>query len=178
MEEKYILSEEENIIKFSKNVEMINDYLSIDVNDKKIITKIYSMLKNKSIEEYEKYSSMVEKITEYVQDIIYDESLELVQMGTIDPIDIFKSVNLKIEIDSENILDSLVEYIMLLTEYLGVKMITFVNLKEFFTKKEVLYIYNAMIMKKIKFLVVESGNSTRYEEREKFYIFDEDYCEI
>ncbi len=173
-----VLSENNQEIKFSKHVELINDYINIDLNDKKILVKLYTLLKDKSLEDYDSYCRISESITDYVQELLFDEEFDLIQIDNIDPIDIFKGVSVKIDDSSMSISEKLLEYISISEKFMDIKLFLFVNLKEFFTDGEIIQIYNKLLLNKTKFLIMQSKITESIDCRETVYIIDEDLCEI
>ncbi len=76
---RFVLSNEEKEIKLSKKVEIILDFYSLDINNKKIITKVYNKLKEISTEEdmYVETGKINSEIVRYVDKIvdIYTQNL-------------------------------------------------------------------------------------------------------
>ncbi|HHX79074.1 MAG TPA: type II-A CRISPR-associated protein Csn2, partial [Acholeplasmataceae bacterium] len=143
-----ILSDNNKEIKFSKNVEIVNDYININLNDKRILNKLYNVLKIKTLEEYDNYSKISEIITEYIQELLYDEELDLVQINNIDPVDIFKSVSINIDDSSKCVIEKFLDYINLSETFMNTKLFVFINFKDFFTDEEIIQIYNRLILNK------------------------------
>ena len=173
-----VLSENNQEIKFSKHVELINDYINIDLNDKKILIKLYTLLKDKSLEDYDSYCRISESISDYVQELLFDEEFDLIQIENIDPIDIFKGVSVKIDDSSMNVSEKLLEYITILEKFMNIRLFLFVNLKEFFNDEEIVQIYKRLLLNKTKFIIMQSKVTEPIDCRETVYIIDEDLCEI
>lgn len=173
-----IFNDAQSPIKLSKEVEIILDYIHLQLNDKKILTKLYANLKSKSIEDYQGYSEIVDKISEYIQGLINDEDPSLVQLKNIDPIDLFKGVSLEIEEDNLSEMERLIEYVLLLEHILGIKVFLFINLKLYFADDEIKLLYDTLITKKITFMLIESLALPSSDSREILYICDADCCEI
>ena len=68
-----VVSTNKEEIKFSKEVDIISDYINIDINNKKNLNKLYLILKSKSIEEIDDYAHVSKQISEYIEKLIYDE---------------------------------------------------------------------------------------------------------
>lgn len=174
----FILSYNNKEIKFSRNVNIINDYVSINLNDKKITNKIYESLKIKAMEDYDNFFRISELITEYVEELIYDEEFALEQCNSVNPVDIFKGVSLQFEDVGKDPVDAFLDYIKILENYLGVKLLMFINIKEYFNDEEMVYIYNQLLFNKTRFIILQSNETKTVDERERIYIVDEDFCEL
>ena len=175
-----LLSENDQELKVQKSVEMITDFTNININDKKILSKLYVYLKNKTIEEYDNYYNVSERITEYVQQILFDEDYDLVQTGNVDPVDLFKSAGIGFEDVGKDNIERLIQYVSVLENLLEIKLFIFVNVREFFSDFEINNLYDRLLLNKTKFMVVQSKSAdfeTR-EKREKVFTFDDDYCEL
>lgn len=173
-----ILSNNNQEVNFSKHVDIVNDYININLNDKKVLTRLYNMLKNKSIEDYDKFLKISEHITEYVQELLFDEDFDLVQNNNIDPTDIFKAVSIEIDDSNKGVSEKLLEYMAISERFMDTKLFIFVNLREFFSDEEVIQIYDKILLNKTKFIIIQSRLIKTIDCREVQYIIDEDYCEI
>ena len=173
-----ILSNNNQEVNFSKHVDIVNDYININLNDKKVLTRLYNMLKNKSIEDYDKFLKISEYITEYVQELLFDEDFDLVQNNNIDPTDIFKAVSIEIDDSNKGVSEKLLEYMAISERFMDTKLFIFVNLREFFSDEEVIQIYDKILLNKTKFIIIQSRLIKTIDCREVQYIIDEDYCEI
>ena len=136
------------------------------------------MLKNKSIEDYDKFLKISEHITEYVQELLFDEDFDLVQNNNIDPTDIFKAVSIEIDDSNKGVSEKLLEYMAISERFMDTKLFIFVNLREFFSDEEVIQIYDKILLNKTKFIIIQSRLIKTIDCREVQYIIDEDYCEI
>lgn len=174
----FVLSNNNQEIKFSNHVDIINDYININLNDRKILTKLYNLLKNKSLEDYDSFSKISEQITEYVQDLLFGEEFDLVQINNIDSIDIFKAVSVEIDDSNKCIPEKLLEYISISERFMDTKLFIFVNPREFFSDEEVIQIYNKILLNKTRFIIFQSRLIKPLDCREFQYIIDEDFCEI
>lgn len=173
-----VLSDNNQEINISKHVDIINDYFNINLNNKKVLTKLNNLLKNKSLEDYDTYCRISESITEYVQELLYDEEFDLVQANCIDPIDIFKGVSIEIDDSSKSTTEKFLEYIAISERFMDTKLFVFINFREFFADEEVIQIYNKLLLNKTKFVLLQSKRIESIDSREIRYIIDEDFCEI
>lgn len=175
---EWVLSDNNKELSISKHIDMVNDYININLNDKKLLTKIYSDLKNKSLEDYNNYCQISESIIEYVQELLFDEEFDLVQTNSIDPIDIFKGVSIEIDDNDKSITEKFLEHIKISERFMDTKLFVFINLREFFNEEEVIQIYNKLLLNKNYFIIIQSQFLVSIDSREKLYIIDDELCEI
>ena len=91
--------------------------------------------------------------------------------------DLFKLYNIRIVEDNESILELIVEYIKIVSCYLGIKIITFVGLDMFFNSDELDYIITQASYCKVNLLFIsawELNNSSK----SNICIIDNDKCII
>lgn len=174
---EYVVSEDGEEIKFAAHINIVNDYINNELNDKKLLGKIYADLKIKCLDNHEQLLNINQKIRDYIDEIIYDEILDLEQEENVDPVDLFKAVGLKI-VEDEDELSNFLQRIELLETYLGTRLHLFVNIREFFSQAELVDIYNGLLLRKSKFIIIESEYKGKMDIREKRYLIDEDLCEL
>ena len=178
-ESEVILSENFKEIKFDKVVDVTTDIVSLDCNNKKVISKLYSKLNEIAFQE-ENYTltlDVVSKINEYLLTITqslpcgvsFDESVEMSQL--------FKSVALRIDTDVKNILERLCDYVEIMSEFCGTELFVFVNLKSYLDANGLIEFYKFCGYKKVKLLLVENVLREQIES-EIIKIIDDDLCEI
>ena len=153
-------------------------YIDFDLNDKRILNKIYDRLKDKALEDNESFSKISGLITEYIQTLIYDEEINLEQEQSVDLVDIFKGLKIGVESNEEDEIEDFLNYIRLLEDYLNIKLFIFINLEEYYKIDELKYIYDVLLLNKTKFILLQNTVRNVMDKREKRYIIDEDLCEL
>ena len=89
----------------------------------------------------------------------------------------FKIYNIKIEETQETLLISLIEYLKILVNYCGIKIVSFINLKSYLSEEEILELYKYSNYNKIQLLLIESTERTILQN-EMVHIVDADKCII
>lgn len=176
----WILSDNGEILPFSKKLELIIDPFVTDLNQKRVLTKLYSVME-KSVVESEMlnewrilYSSMLGMVSNVMDNMPY--ILQCNQEG--DVTDLFKQLDVKFETNPENLLEKLIDYICVISEVFGKKVFVLVNIKSYFTKDELKLLYKKMFYEKIYLLLIENHDSNDIIEEEKVTIIDKDMCVI
>lgn len=179
-EGRFLLSENENEIDISKNVELIIDYFALEFNQKKILTKVYNYLRDLSQQEnyYLKTNELQIKIFQYLEELASSSEYPLVHSAEVDIISIFKAAEIKLEINHETLLEKLINYINIMQEFCGIFCIVFVNLKSYLTEEELKQLYTHASYRKVHIILLEGRLYNRIADLEKVFILDNDLCEI
>lgn len=177
---RFVLSNEEKEIKLSKKVEIILDFYSLDINNKKIITKVYNKLKEISTEEdmYVETGKINSEIVRYVDKIVDISDYPLEFSIDMDIVDLLKMANVKFLKDYTSELDKICDYISVVNEITGKDIFIFVNFRDFFKLEELEEFYKFVAYKKIFLIMIENEVNDVCNEFEKVFVLDKDLCEI
>ena len=180
-EGSYILSNDNKEISFDKNSFIITDIFSIDINSKRVLTKIYNLLLKELVEDISSYNELSTNIRVYFEKLIFNSSLEIEQGEEIDMCSLLKLGDFKIHVEQDDVLEKFVKFLKVLTELCGCKIIFVVGLHTVFTQDEIIEIYKEVCLNKINIINIEYqqfNNLSTKNYREIVYIFDKDNCEI
>ena len=180
-EGSYILSNDNKEISFDKNSYIITDIFNIDINNKKVLSKIYSSLLKEIVEDISSYNELSTNIRVYFEKLIFNSSLEIEQGEEIDMSSLLKLGDFKIHVENDDILEKFVKFLKVLSELCGYKIIFVVGLHTVFTQEEIIEIYKEVCLNKINIINIEYqqfNNLSKKNYREIVYIFDKDNCEI
>lgn len=169
---------EEDPLNISKYVQILIDYFSLDINDKKVISKIYNELKNNAqnyiIEKNEINSKIIQLLDQLIRNSLYDNlSFEL----DFDWNNIFKIYNLRISNNFNSLIEKLIEYIKILSSLKICSILCCVNLKSYLSIEELRYLYEMASYYKISLLLIESHEYEKLSS-ESVLVFDKDRCVI
>lgn len=180
-EGSYILSNDNKEILFDKNSYIITDIFNIDINSKKVLTKIYNSLLKEIVEDISSYNELSTNIRVYFEKLIFNSSLEIEQGEEIDMFSLLKLGDFKIHVEQDDILEKFIKFLKVLTELCACKIIFVVGLHNVFTKDEIIEIYKEVCLNKINIINIEYqqfSNLSNANYKEIVYIFDKDNCEI
>ena len=180
-EGSYILSNDNKEILFDKNSYIITDIFNIDINNKKVLSKIYSSLLKEIVEDISSYNKLSTNIRVYFEKLIFNSSLEIDQGEEIDMSSLLKLGDFKIHVENDDILEKFVKFLKVLSELCGYKIIFVVGLHTVFTQDEIIEIYKEVCLNKINIINIEYqqfNNLSNENYKEIVYIFDEDNCEL
>ena len=180
-EGSYILSNDNKEISFDKNSYIITDIFNIDINNKKVLTKIYSLLLKEIVEDISSYNELSTNIRVYFEKLIFNSFLEIEQGEEIDMCSLLKLGDFKIHVEQDDILEKFVKFLKVLSELCSYKIIFVVGLHTVFTQDEIIEIYKEVCLNKINIINIEYqqfNNLSNENYKAIVYIFDGDNCEI
>ena len=180
-EGSYILSNDNKEISFDKNSYIITDIFNIDINNKKVLSKIYSSLLKEIVEDISSYNELSTNIRVYFEKLIFNSSLEIEQGEEIDMSSLLKLGDFRVHVENDDILEKFVKFLKVLSELCGYKIIFVVGLHTVFTQEEIIEIYKEVCLNKINIINIEYQqfkNLSNEHYKEIVYIFDSDNCEI
>lgn len=180
-EGNFILSNNNKEVSFDKNSYFISDLFNIDINNKKIITKVYGELLRNALDNIAEYNKIISYIREYFETLVFNNNLDLEYNDEIEANSLLKIGDFKIQIGESNYLEKLIKFLKVLVELCNIKVIFIVGLYRVFSVEEVGKIYKEVCLNKINIINIESEYQNIKKSdyyKEILYIFDQDNCEI
>lgn len=179
-EGRFILSHDLKRLDLKKEVEIIIDLFTLDFNQKKIIAKLYTQLKEMAIgcDYYLDSTHLLGEIIQYLEKIFQTTQYPLVYLQEMDITAIFKVAEVKLETSYINLIEKVLDYLAIVEEFCCISFFIFVNLKCYLSDEEVEQVYNYVSYKKLHILLLENTMREKRFEMEKIHIIDADLCEI
>ncbi len=180
-EGSFILSTNNKEVSFYKNSYFISDLFNIDINNKKIISKVYGELLKNVVDDIAEYNKITSYIREYFETLVFNNNLDLEYNDEIEANSLLKLGDFKIQFEESDYLGKLIKFFKVLIELCNIKVIFTVGLYRVFSLEEVEKIYKEACLNKINIINIESEQQ-RIKESDSYneivYIFDQDNCEI
>ena len=180
-EGRFILSNNNKELSFDKSSYFISDLFNIDINNKKIITKIYGELLKVVTDDIAEYNKITSYIREYFETLVFNNNLDLEYNDEIEANSLLKLGDFKIQFEESDYLEKLIKFLKVLVELCNIKIIFVVGLCRVFSVEEVEKIYKEVCLNKINIINIESEYQNIKKSdcyNELVYIFDQDNCEI
>lgn len=170
--EKILLVEDDDFLDFSKSCTLLTDLFNIEFNSKKLITKICSKINTFYLDQYElkvELETLIHKMSLNLKTILLNFDFEVSASDNIEISDLIKFLQVKIDLISGSpLLDTLLLFIDINSEFQVSNLLIFVNLKKYFSEDDLITIYKHAINKQICILTFEQGcpqNLLKYEQR-------------
>lgn len=155
----------------------ITNILNTDLNSKKnlnILNKIFKKTYYGSLDD--DIVSLKNKAKEIVNNISLDLDIPIAVNNDISTDDLFKLFNVRFIDEKENLLESFINFVKVISELQQKNIFIIVHLKEFFTKNELETLIKETSYRQIIFINIETNNLGEKITDEKTIIIDKDYC--
>lgn len=157
----------------SSELMLITDVLGFDVNSPTVLKLIYSDLE-KQLNEKPEVKSMIDKLTSTISELIGYELLEHeldLEGDEITILELFKSLGIKIETQSDTIFEKLMEILQVYKYLSKKKLLVLINICSYLTKTEIVEILEYISLNSVEVLIIEPRRVDGCIQ----YILDEDY---
>ena len=123
LEGRFLVTEEAKSFDLGKDVHIITDILSIDSNQRKIISKLYQRLEATAEENdfYLETQEVLSKIQKFISLLTDNETVALNFKEEVSLQDLFKIADVKIESENIRLLEKLLDYLEIVQEFLKPK---------------------------------------------------------
>ena len=177
-EEFLIISEFDKEIRFDKVVEIISDPFQLDVNNRKILTKIYQSIVRESQESNQEQILQLQSLMEkYVIESCDNSDFILTYTPNLDLTDLLKMYNVQIDTTDMDVASRLLSYIKMSHRVLGTTLFVLVNIKSYFVQGIWEQLIHTLCYENINVLLIER-NDMGVLGQEKRIIIDKDACII
>lgn len=175
---EFRLSQGDKSLPLEKKIIFVRDIFNIDINQRKIISKLYTELGESAHSVCMKErSEFVESYIKYMDSICENSDLFVTYEEEPDVQELFKLAKLKIDSEAVTMLELILEFIRVVSRLLRVDIIVFMNLKLFLSKEELEKMYEECFQRKVCLILLEAF----FQEKilcERGCIIDKDECII
>lgn len=163
----------------SKMSAFITDVFDININESKIINKIYNILIEESngSELYNQKIKFEKEINKFIEELIFRFDYDL----TYDHIDyknIFKGVNIHIEDNFQGLMEKLLEYIDISYKLLDKKIFFILNLNCYFNPNELEELKRYLCYNNVVVVLLQNRLDSEIQKSENIKIIDSDLDDI
>lgn len=179
MDGMFVLSNDNEIIDFHKNVELITDIFRVSPSEnKKIINAIQKELTDIANHDFpHELSELYCKIHALLSDTVFSCGMDITFDEINDITPIIKLYNVRPDIEDHSLLGRLLIYMELCEKYLKKKLFIILNLHSCCSQEELDCFFKDIVYRKNNILLLETHleDASKYE---KVLIVDKDMCEI
>lgn len=163
----------------SKMSAFITDVFDININESKIINKIYNILIEESngSELYDQKIKFEDEINKFIEELIFRFDYDLTY-DRIDYKNIFKGVNLHMEDDFQGLMEKLLEYIDISYKLLDKKIFFVLNLNCYFNSNELEELKRYLCYNNVVVVLLQNRLDLEIQKSENIKIIDSDLDDI
>lgn len=163
----------------SKMSAFITDVFDININESKIINKIYNILIEESngSELYDQKIKFEDEINKFIEELIFRFDYDLTY-DRIDYKNIFKGVNLHMEDNFQGLMEKLLEYIDISYKLLDKKIFFVLNLNCYFNSNELEELKRYLCYNNVVVVLLQNRLDLEIQKSENIKIIDSDLDDI
>lgn len=178
-EGEFILSENDEILDFPKQAEIILNPFGLDFNDRRIQKKLYSELQKAAYGEnaFLDTQKIEAELKNYIYQLEYISGYDISVNEELDLTGIFKALDVQMDEPELDFCERLVQYMKIMAELLGKKLMIFVNIRSYINEEQLKGVMETAIHNELALLFIENIQRDFSNDR-RYYIIDKDKCEV
>ncbi len=178
-EGRFILSEGDKMLRLDKTAEILWNPFSVNINDRKVLNRLYAQLRERSISEelYVQTQALASAIQTYLGELEDQCTYMLRWDQEMDVVNLFKSMGVRLEDCSENYLENIEQFLRIAPDLLQLRLLILVNFNSYLTEDQKTQIQKVAQYQEVALLFLENKQRP-FLNGERWYIIDEDGCEI
>lgn len=174
----FVLSEEGKVLKIGSVTDVLIDYYSASVNNRKILGRLYKELTGIAEDHLEEKAEINSKLISLLDRMILSTGIQNLNYELdFQWDDIFKMYSIRFDEQYHKLLEKMEVYIKTIANYTDVRIVFLVNIKSYLSFEELMELYRLADYCKINLFLIESRESSE-RGKEKRYIIDRDKCFI
>ena len=175
---KSVMSEENKILTFSKNADLLTQFIPFDLNRKTLVNKAVSALEQVAVsgEYFQKTAEILSQLEAYLFEISANFSCDI-SFSKISAASIIKASGFEFKNDYDTLCEKIIDYFELVTEFDRKKLFFTVNLRSYVNDKEIELFIETVLQHGYNLLMIESGEHPLLTSEQR-YIIDSALCEI
>lgn len=178
MEGDIYLTKKGKEIKFDKELTVVFNPFALDVNEKRVIAKLYSEMKDIANEEfYSQQKKINSEILSFLDTICTKTFYPINFSLDLDILQLLKMYSVKIDNTTNGLAEQIAFYIKLTHQILGIKVFLFIHLCDFLTNSELKSLSEMVTYEKVVMLDIETRDKKQHLDC-KWWIVDFDNCII
>lgn len=174
----FALSNEKDSLSFKDRFAIITNPLQVDFSDKRIQTKVTSLMKNHMSNEthYEAMTMILSQLESFAQDLEEDFPFE-VEHSEPDIQSLLKMFGFSLRLEYQNEIEKLIEYTNVLHDICNIDHFVFISMFDYFNEKTLQTFIKECNANKHNLLFIERHDQNVENIAQKILI-DHDLCEI
>lgn len=178
-DELFVFSENYKPMYFSKNIRFIDDILTFEFADKKLMTKVNASFENMcNVNFFNEINNLRECCNSICESLAKEYDFDFDFCNNIETSAFLKLIAFTPRNDSENSAERLVRYLKLLKNYLGIKCFLLQNLHLYLNDEEIEMILSSAVAHNICIVDIENSVPAKISKSESLIVIDKDLCEI
>lgn len=173
-----VLSSNGEILKISSKMEVIKDYIPFEINNKRLVNKLYAYFERKAMngEYYDEIEKLNCGILQLMKKLTETEMVET-EFGSISINVLFKAVDFKLSEEQNSLEESVLNYMLNVRELEGDRIFVIINMLSYVNEERREALFRTVVDHRITALFLEP-RSVKPGGIVNQIIIDEDLCVI
>ena len=173
-----VFSIDNEIQKTTQWIELITSFVPFDLNEKRIIAKITSILESYAMDEKNYYETMelFGRVESYLISLSEDFPCNIDFKG-IDTVSLIKACGPSVIDDSVSDAERVFQYINVIRDLFGEKLFVFVNMRSFFSDSDMELFFENIVTHNFFVLLIDGREYAKINHEERIVV-DSDLCVI
>lgn len=174
----WTVSENDKPLAINKSVEVLFDFISINVNQKTLIAKIVNEMERIANKE-ENINGTMQLLSDIERFVLYlNEDFDLsINCDKLTISQLLKSIGISVSVETDDLIEILYSYMQLVRQFIGDKLFVFVNLRSFVSQKQFSDFAMTIIGHSYQVIFLENKEYDKIAKESRL-IIDQDLCEI
>ena len=164
-EGEFILSDIEKELSMEKRTVVVNNPLTVNCEEKRILSQLYKNLSEKILEDHIQFMDKVTSSSEY--NLTYDVDFQAAGL--------IKYCNVHMDSCYDNLTEKFIDYLRTMKQICNVDIVFVLNLKQYFSTEDLREIYKHCFYTKMYLINLEGVKSDSIEN-DRYVIIDKDLC--
>lgn len=173
-----VLSSDNRVVDFTKNAELLTDFIQFDLNQKALLSKIAASMDKISESEsfYSSSQQLLAQIENHIMEMTIDLPCDLV-CEKLSMQSVIRAMGISLVEDYSCLEEKLLAYMDLVRDFLGKKLFIFVNVRGLIPYHNLQELVDTALLREHELLLIDNAAYPKLKQ-EKRLVIDEDLCEI
>lgn len=174
----WTVSENDKPLAVNKCVEVLFDFISINVNQKTLIAKIVNEMEQIANKQ-ENINGTMQLLSDIERFVLYlNEDFDLsINCDKLTMSQLLKSIGISVSVETDDLIEILYSYMQLVRQFIGDKLFVFINLRSFVSQKQFSDFAMTIIGHGYQAIFLENKEYDKIAKESRL-IIDQDLCEI
>lgn len=176
--EEIVISDDNRIMDFNKNAELLIDFIQFELNQRALLSKIMASIErvSESNSFYNNSQQILSQIEKHIMEITIDFPCDII-CEKLNMQSIIKAVGIALSDDYSNLEEKLLVYMDLARDFLNKKLFILVNVRALIPYNRLQMLIDSALSREHEILLIDNMVYPKLK-RENRLIIDKDLCEI
>ena len=173
-----VISDDNRIIDFNKNVELLINFIQFELNQRTLLSKIMASMEeiSESSSYYNDSQQILSQIEKHIMEITIDFPCDII-CEKLNMQSIIKAIGIALSDDYSSLEEKLLAYMDLARDFLNKKLFILVNVRGLIPHNRLQMLVDSALSREHEILLIDNMAYPKLKQENRL-IIDEDLCEI